>query len=334
MQSASVAFTPTFQATIRDVLTDEKDYTRTLSFSRSAYDLESLVGPMLAAALLTVISFHDLFVGTAMGFIASAALVVSVTLPASKSIERRGIYVRTTRGLRIILATPRLRGLPAVNFAVAAASSMVIVNAAVLVQARYGLDQRATAIALAVFGAGSMVAALVLPRLLENLADRTAILGGGALLCAGLLAGALVSGYSMLLPLWFALGVGYSLAQTPTGRLSRRSALAEDRPALFAAQFALSHLCWLVTYPVAGWVGARVALPSTFLLLGLMASAAVLVAIRLWPAVDTDTIAHEHTHLDPSHPHTADAAETATGGRRHTHLFLIDSNHTEWPTSG
>ena len=39
LQSASAAFTPTFQATIPDVLPDEKDYTRALSLSRLAYDL-------------------------------------------------------------------------------------------------------------------------------------------------------------------------------------------------------------------------------------------------------------------------------------------------------
>ncbi|WP_312415209.1 MFS transporter, partial [Shinella sp.] len=75
LQSASAAFTPTFQATIPDVLPDEKEYTRALSLSRMAYDLESVVSPMLAAALLTLISFHSLFAGTVVGFLASAALV-------------------------------------------------------------------------------------------------------------------------------------------------------------------------------------------------------------------------------------------------------------------
>ncbi len=252
LRSASAAFTPTFQATIPDVLPDEKEYTRALSLSRLAYDLESVVSPMLAAALLTVISFHSLFAGTVVGFLASAALVVSVVLPSPKATERRGIYDRTTRGLRIYLATPRLRGLLALNLAVAAASAMVIVNTVVLVQAEFGLTQRATAFALAAFGSGSMIAALLLPRLLENIPDRTAMLVGSVILIAGLFIGTLVPGFGLLLPLWFALGLGYSLAQTPSGRLLRRSSQPEDRPSLFAAQFALSHPCWLITYPVAG----------------------------------------------------------------------------------
>jgi MFS family permease len=83
LQAASAGFTPTFQATIPDILPDEEDYTKALSLSRLAYDLESLISPMLAAALLTVISFHNLFAGTVLGFLVSAALVVSVRLPTS-----------------------------------------------------------------------------------------------------------------------------------------------------------------------------------------------------------------------------------------------------------
>lgn len=332
LQSASAAFTPTFQATIPDILTDEKAYTRALSLSRLAYDLESVVSPMLAAVLLTVISFNSLFAGTAVGFVASAALVVSVVLPTPKATERRGIYERTTRGLRIYLATPRLRGLLALSLAVAAASAMVIVNTVVLVQAQFGLSQRATAFALAAFGGGSMIAALLLPRLLDKIADRAAMLAGAAMLVAGLFAGTLVTSFGTLLPLWFALGLGYSLAQTPSGRLLRRSSQPQDRPALFAAQFALSHACWLITYPVAGWVGAKVGLPFTFAILGFVAAVAVCLAAWLWPAHDPDVIEHVHDKLDEGDPHLADVQQG--DGRRHAHAYVIDSHHPEWPRSG
>ena len=333
LQSASAAFTPTFQAAIPDVLPEEKEYTRALSLSRLAYDLESVVSPMLAAALLTVISFHSLFAGTVIGFLASAALVVSVVLPSPKATERRGIYDRTTRGLRIYLATPRLRGLLAINLAVAAASAMVIVNTVVLVQAEFSLTQRATALALAAFGGGSMLAALALPRLLDRLPDRQAMLCGAAILVVGVGLGMFVGNYAMLLPLWFALGIGYSLAQTPSGRLLRRSSRPEDRPALFAAQFALSHACWLITYPIAGWLGARAGLPFTFASLSLLGAVAVLIAVRVWPVDDPQELEHTHGDLDANHPHIA-GAERFAGGHRHSHAYVIDNDHTQWPRAG
>lgn len=327
LQSASAAFTPIFQATIPDVLPDEKDYTQALSLSRLAYDLESVVSPMLAAALLTVISFNNLFVGTVFGFVLSAALVVSVKLPSPIPVAPRGIYERTTRGMRIYLATPRLRGLLALNFAVAAASAMVIVNTVVLVQAGFGMTQRATALALAAFGGGSMIAAFILPRLLDRIADRTAMLAGAALLIVGLVGGSLVTSYEQLLPLWFFLGLGYSLVQTPSGRLLRRSSQPEDRPALFAAQFALSHACWLVTYPAAGWIGAKLGLPFAFAVLAVFAGIATILATRLWPAIDPTLIEHSHEELTAEHPHLKGSTQSKT----HTHTYVIDSNHPDWP---
>jgi MFS family permease len=148
LQLASAAFTPTFQATIPDVLPDEDDYTKALSLSRLAYDLESVASPMLAAALLTVISFHGLFAGTAVGFLLSAALVVSTTLPRLRGAEEASFIERVTRGVRIYLATPRLRGLLALNLAAAAGGAIVFVNSVVIVRSLLGYGDREVAIAL------------------------------------------------------------------------------------------------------------------------------------------------------------------------------------------
>jgi H+ antiporter protein len=329
LQSASAAFTPAFQATIPDVLPEEKDYTRALSLSRLAYDLESLVSPMLAAALLTVISFHSLFAGTVLGFLASAVLVISVTLPDHPAKERRSIYERTTRGLKLYLATPRLRGLLALCFTVSAAGAMVIVNTVVFVQAQFELTATNTAIALAAFGSGSMVAALVLPRLLDRIPDRPVMLYGALLLGGGLIAAAFVDTYALLLVLWFLLGLGYSVVQTPSGRLLRRSAHAEDRPALFAAHFALSHACWLFTYPLAGWLGASVGLAFTALVLAAMAMVGFIVALSTWEASDEISVEHSHANLADDDPHLREGHHRQ--GRRHSHAFMVDRLHPDWP---
>ncbi len=183
LQSASAAFTPTFQATIPEILPDEEEYTKALSLSRLAYDLEGLLSPMLAAALLTVISFHWLFAGTSIGFVISAVLVLTSALPhrkaAAKAVE--GVWCKTTRGARIYLKTPRLIGLLTATLAAAAGSEMVIVNTVVIVKAMSG-SQRDVALALAAYGGSSMLAALVLPRILRGIADRTVMVAGAAVL--------------------------------------------------------------------------------------------------------------------------------------------------------
>nr|WP_246523945.1 MULTISPECIES: MFS transporter [Neoroseomonas] len=336
LQAGSAAFTPTFQATIPDILPEEAEYTKALSLSRLAYDLEALASPAIAAALLGVIGFHWLFGLNALGFLASAVLVLSVVLPSPKPpTTSEGAWGRTTRGARIYLATPRLRGLLALNLAAAAAGAMVIVNTVVLVRAGFGLGEREVAWTLAAYGLGSMVAALALPHLLgDRMTDRSAMLAGAALLVTGLLLAPLVPSWPVLLPVWALLGLGNGLVLTPSGRLLRRSAHPGDRPALFAAQFALSHACWLLTYPLAGGLGAAIGLGPTFLVLAVLAVAGLGAAAALWPRDDPEEIEHDHAGLPPEHPHRAAEHQplvTGPDGFRHRHAFVIDELHPEWP---
>ncbi len=292
LQSSSAAFTPTFQATIPDILPDEEEYTKALSLSRLAYDLESLISPALAAALLTVISFHWLFAGTALGFVCSALLVMSVLLPRVKTQNREAsIYDKTTRGIRIYLATPRLRGLMGLNLAISAAGAMVIVNTVVYVRSMLGGSETDVAIALATFGAGSMIAAIALPELLKSQSERTIMICGGSGLIAGLTILGFLSlfiqpAWPLFLVVWFFLGLSNSTVLTPSGRLLRRSAHPGDRPALFAAQFALSHACWLLTYPLAGWLGVQFGMTTAMLVLAGIAAMGLVATLSLWPSSD------------------------------------------------
>lgn len=313
LQAASAGFTPAFQAVIPDVLPDERDYTRALSLSRLAYDVESLLSPVLAAALLTVVSFPVLFGGTVAGFVLSALLVVSVRLPARQAAAVRPFRERVVRGMWLYLAMPSLRGMLALQLVVASSGAMVIVNTVVIVKSGLSLGASQVALALACYGAGSVCAALMLPRLLDRVADRSVMLAGSALLVAGLATAPLAGGFSAVLLLWLVLGFGYSVVQTPMGRVLRRAATADDRPALFAAQFALSHLCWLVTYPLAGLAGATLGIAATFSVMAALAALGLLAALRLWPALPE----HRHDDLPQDHPHLADVALRAGGWHRH-----------------
>ncbi|WP_424186265.1 MFS transporter [Actinokineospora sp. G85] len=282
LQVASAAFTPAFQALLPAVLPDERDYTKALSFSRLAYDLEGIVSPVLAAALLTVVSFSGLFAGTAFGFLVSAALVLGVRLPAAG----RAGSTEVTRGVRQYLRTPRLRAQLGLNLAAAAAGSMVLVNTVVLVRGNLGLGDTAVAIGLGAFGAGSMLAALVLPRVLADVPDRVVVLTAAGALGIALFALAALYAAAPALPTvlfgWLVLGMAYSLVLTPVGRLIRRSAEEHELPALFAAQFALSHAGWLLTYPLAGALGA--ALPPSWAMaaLGVVALGGLAFGAKTW----------------------------------------------------
>ena len=302
LQAASATFTPAFQALIPAVLPDESEYTRALSLSRLAYDLESLLSPVLAAALLTVISYHSLFVGTVVGFVGSALLVLTATLPTHRIATPTPFLDRLTRGVRVFWRRPELRALLAMNMVVATSTGMVIVNTVVLVQSHFGRAQSDFALALACYGFGSMLVALALPRVLERFDERNVMLLGCAVLPVGLLslAGIVVAPatpltWSGLLVIWFVLGAATSSILTPSARLLRRSSDETNRPAVFAAQFSLSHACFIVTYPLAGVLGAVLGLAPTAGVLAGIGILAGIIALRTWTAPTTPLAQVEST---------------------------------------
>lgn len=290
LQSASATFTPTFQAVIPSVLPDEGEYTRALSLSRLAYDLESLLSPMLAAALLTLISFHNLFIGTVFGFVASAILVFVSRFPHIDASPTAKFFDRLTHGVRVFWSKAELRGLMCLNLVVATSTAMVVINTVVLVQGELGKAQSDVAILLAAYGGGSMLIALAIPKLLDKLPDRRVMLIGGVALPVLLFFAAGVLGqlagdtqWNALLTIWFLLGAATSTILTPSARLLKRQSSDNDRSAVFAAQFSLSHACFLVTYPLAGVLGAA---------LGLQAVAYVLVGIGVLGMIGARTMWH------------------------------------------
>ncbi|MBF6441280.1 MFS transporter [Nocardia farcinica] len=292
LQAASATFTPTFQAIIPAVLPDERDYTRALSLSRLAYDLEALLSPLLAAAVLTVAGYHWLFLGTVGGFAVSALLVTTTPLPAPAYVRPQPLTSRILAGARILTTRPVLRGLLAMNLTVAAGTALVLVDTVVYVRDVLGGTDVGVALATGCFGAGSMTAALLVPRLLRTCADRTLMLTGAALVpialtvTAGWLAiGARPSlGWGVLGGCWFVLGAGTALVNTPAARLLRAQAGESELPAVFSAQFSLSHACFLLTYPIAGWLGVRAGHAVPAGLLAVLATLATSTAARLWPA--------------------------------------------------
>ena len=103
LNAASTCFNPLSQATIPDLLEDEEQYTRALSLSRLAYDLENLLSPLAAAALLMVMGFDVLFLLNGLAFLVTAGLVVPVILPSPQTADDAapGVWRRISHGMRI-----------------------------------------------------------------------------------------------------------------------------------------------------------------------------------------------------------------------------------------
>ncbi|MEM7695483.1 MAG: MFS transporter [Pseudomonadota bacterium] len=324
--AASAGFTPLVQATIPDLLPDEADYTRALAVSRIAYTVEAVASPLIAGLLLGLVAPQSLFVVPAILFLLSASLIVWLRLPALAAPPRAPFFDRLVRGARIYVRTPRLRGLWLVQFGLTAPLAWVLVNS-VIYAGTHGRAAELYPQLMMAYGIGTAAGALLVPRLVARVAERT-IMVGGAL---GFGAVGLLIWLAPLPPaafaVWAGLGAAASLVLTPGGVVLARSAAPRDRPALFAAQFALSHAGWLIAYPLAGIAGAvlgpEVAMAALSALCIMVAWAALLV----WPAEDRAAVPHTHPDLPPGHPHLLAHADGT-----HRHPYFIDDLHPHWPT--
>ncbi|MFE1950274.1 MFS transporter [Streptomyces sp. NPDC059524] len=305
LQAGSAAFTPTFQAVIPDIVTDESAYTRALSASQVASTMESLLSPVLAAVALTFMSFDRLFLGTSAGFLVSALLVLSARVPDARPSTHTKAWDKAAAGIRTFLTTPRLRGVMALNLTVAAAGSIVVVNTVNYVRDVLGGSQSDVAWMLAASGTGTLLAALALPRVLDRIAARTVMLTGAAVLVAATTAAVTViatglTTWAGTAAVWAVTGIGMALIITPTGKVLRASAGRAAIPEIFAAQFSLSHLAWLVTYPIAGWLGTTAGFPLAWTVLAALAAVGAGGALVLWPRHETTRASAAPARLDRS----------------------------------
>lgn len=65
---------------------------------------------------------------------------------------------------------------------------------------------------------------------------------------------------------------------------------------------------------------------GAFLALAAIAAIGATSALWRWPKIDPGQIAHEHPELPSDHPHVIEH-----GGRGHSHDFVIDELHRNWP---
>ncbi|WP_193142670.1 MULTISPECIES: MFS transporter [unclassified Meridianimarinicoccus] len=323
-------FTPLFQSVIADMIPDEAEYARALALSRLAYTLESILSPVIAALALNLIAPGQLFFLASLSFAGSIVMLMLTRFPALVATAKTPFRQRLPRGLRIYLRTPRLRGLWLMQFALSLMMAWVLVNSVIYAAAHFETGVEFYPRLMTCYGMGAAVLALLVPRLLDHASERR-IMTLGVVIFAALGALVLLSpGETGALVLWFGFGAAASLVLTPGGLIITRSSTSENRPAVFAAQFALSHAGWLLAYPAAGLLGAAVGPAPAMAGLCIAALLTLVLAARVWVAEPPAGLVHEHPELPEGHPHLR---EHYAQGHRHRHRYFIDDLHPHWPGS-
>ena len=297
INAVTAFFTPTFEASIPEVVGNEQ-YVQALSFSRVAVDIEAVAAPAVAGLLVALLGLRWVFWFDAFTYLFSALLVAAVVIPRTSKettpLSWRTFLNEITHGTRVLLREPSLRQALTLSFAEATAGAAAIVVTVAYVRDVLGRGDTAFAVVMAGLGLGSTVAAILLGRATgryERGAMTEAVLHGrrhrwaaqalplgGLMLGLLLLPGVLVPPLFVFGLLWFLNGAGQALIAIPSSTLLAEHTVEAERGRAYAAHFALTHACWLLTYPAVGHAAAKWGAPVTFTAAGVVCLLITLVA--------------------------------------------------------
>lgn len=289
INAVTAFFTPTFEASIPEIVGDEQ-YVKALALSRVAVDVEAVAAPAIAGALVALLGVRWVFWFDGFTYLVSALLVVTVSIPYVAKIRPellwRTFFSEITHGTRVLLREPSLRQALTLSFAEATAGAAAIVVTVAYVRDVLGRGEFAFALVMAGLGLGSTVTAIILGRATgryeKGAGDKAALHGrrhhwashalviGGIVLGLLLLPGLLQPPLFIFGLLWFLNGAGQALIAIPSSTLLAEHTFEEERGRAYAAHFALTHACWLITYPAVGHAAVKWGAPSTFTAAGIV----------------------------------------------------------------
>ena len=289
INAVTAFFTPTFEASIPEIVGEEQ-YVKALSYSRVAVDIEAVAAPAVAGLLVVWLGVRWVFWFDAATYLVSALLVILVAMPHVKKvfapISASGFISELTVGTRIILREPSLRQAIILSFAEALAGAAAIVATVVYVHDVLGYGDTAFALVMAGLGLGSTITAIFLGRATgryergvlnrETLHGRRhawtrySLITGGLILGLLLLPGIFKPGVFIFGIMWFLNGAGQALIGISSSTLLAEHTDETERGRAYAAHFALTHACWLITYPAIGYAAASVGTPATFTVAGVV----------------------------------------------------------------
>ena len=289
INAATAFFTPTFEATLPDIAGREH-YVKALSLSRVAVDLEAIIAPAIAGIVFALLGLKWLFWLDSLSYLLSAILVFATVLPYKDKIISKislaTLFQELSVGTKILFREASLKRALLLSFAEALAGAAAIVATVIYIKDLLLLSETSFVLVMAALGLGSAITALVLGKVTgryESLANshlelhgrrhrwtEQALLVGGIVLGLILLPGFLMPGLAIFAILWFINGAGQVLIAISSTTLLAEHTAEDERGRAYAAHFAWTHAFWLITYPAIGYGVAKLGVPWTFTVAGVV----------------------------------------------------------------
>ena len=258
-------FTPTFQATLPAVTTDE-ELPAALSLSSATNELLGVLGPGIAAGVAAFLGARNIFFIDAATFLVSGVLIF--TLPARLRNEdapagndERVTVTAVLEGTRLLWKNAVMRYALLLELVAAVSGALILVNTVGLVRGQLHLPEARYGWVMAAFGIGATAAALLAGALTKRIAQTTFVILGAVLTSLAVLP-ANHAGLGLLMGLWLLAGAGQNAVNLATQTLIAEQTDEAHQGRVYGAHFAWSHLWWAFAYPLAGFLGIHFATRS------------------------------------------------------------------------
>jgi MFS transporter, NRE family, putaive nickel resistance protein len=292
-------FSPTYKATL-PLVTGKTDYPAAIALSGTTYQLLGVVGPSIAGLVAAGLGTRPIFFLDAITFLLAAVLVSAIpdrlTPTLTNSHHTQTLWQELAVGSLCLWRDRSLRYGLLLQGITALSGAQILVNTVTYVQSVLQLGKIEYGWVMGAFGLGATIAAAVLPRV-SHRENRLVVLavGGGAI--STVMGLAQWTNLWGLIALWAIAGMGQSIVDLSMQMLIADRISVELQGRVYGAQFAWSHLWWVMAYPIAGSL-VLYSQQSYFLISGTIAFALlILVGIvgKYFPA-SHQGVWHEHSH--------------------------------------
>lgn len=250
-------FQPAYRASI-PILVTGSEYRAAVGLSAATFQLLGVMGPGVAGMFAAWLGAREIFLVDAATFVIAGVLVLM--LPGAKMGEavepaaNVSAFSEVREGLQLLLGHPYLRLALSVEFLAAVAGAQILVNTISHVKVALSLDERHYGWVMSAFALGGGIAAFFSSRLDRTPSRARSLLFGAATLGVAVALAQRVS-YPAFVGLWWAAGAGQTLAEIASETLIGENIEASDQGKVFGAHFAVSHVWWAMSYPIAGRLG-------------------------------------------------------------------------------
>lgn len=265
---SSALFTPIYKSIIPGIV-GEENYPKALAYGTVAYNVSDILGMLIGGLLIFYFGFEFGFGVDAATFIISALLIAVVRFPGSsdkKEKERTEIFF----GIRRMFSVPGLRRSLMLSLQVSVVGGLAIVTTAGYVKNELNMEDAFYPVAMSVMGAGAMIGALYFSRCKASCQRLWGLMILPSFMAILALV-ALAQSYYVLIFAWLISGAGQGVFGIISNNLLALNSIEKERPHIYAAQFALSHAGWGISYPLCGFLASEYSFSvASWACLGLM----------------------------------------------------------------